>query len=56
MITLTSEQAHTLLTFCEAFDLRTTGCWLDIKDEMQIMGIEDPESSLEDAKQVLMNG
>lgn len=54
MKTLTDEQAATLVAFIDSFDLRTTGAWVGIEDEMRnSFGIENPEEALEDARQAL---
>ncbi len=49
-ITLNEQQAEALETFCEAFDLCTTGLWPNIAAHMRGAGIEDPETSLEEAR------
>lgn len=56
MVTLTTQQAQVLYSFCEAFDILTTGVWQPIEEEMKRMGFEDPENELEDAKQALQKG
>jgi hypothetical protein len=54
LITLTPEQAATLLAFLEAFEAVTTGVWAKIEEEMvQSHGIEDPDAALTEAREAL---
>ncbi len=53
MIKLTREQAEALKAFLDAFDLHTTGIWSTIEEAMVEMGIDDPETALEDARNAL---
>ncbi len=53
-ITLTKEQSDALEAFCDAFDMCTTGQWTAIAAHMKNeCGIEDPEVSLENAREAL---
>jgi hypothetical protein len=54
MKTLTDDQAYTLASFLDAFDLHLTGAWPAVRDGMaDEFGIEDPEAALEDAREAL---
>jgi hypothetical protein len=54
MVTLTREQAHVLLAHINAIELCLTGVWPTIEQYMRNEeGIDDPEMTLEDARQAL---
>ncbi|MFV0408680.1 MAG: hypothetical protein ACK5LJ_02975 [Paracoccus sp. (in: a-proteobacteria)] len=55
-ITLTGEQAYTLLAFMESFDQRTTGAWRPVSEGMtEDFAIPDPEAALEDLRDALQS-
>ena len=53
-VTLTGEQAYTLLAFLESFDAHTTGAWRPVAEGMtEDFAIPDPEAALEDVRDAL---
>lgn len=53
-VTLTAEQAATLIAFLDAFDLALTGAWPPVAEAMAAdFGIERPAAALEAARTAL---
>lgn len=54
IITLTGDQAYTLIAFLESFDIHTTGAWRQVAEGMtEDFAIPDPEAALQDARDAL---
>lgn len=52
--TLTEDQAAAICAFIECFDCYTVGVWPKIEEAMRDeYGIENPETALDEARQVL---